>query len=44
MIEELEQKFADALGDIQEAKANNKRLQKDNDEIRKQLADEQNNR
>lgn len=44
LIEELEQKFADALGDIQEAKANNKRLQKDNDEIRKQLADEQNNR
>ena len=44
LIEELETKLANALGDIKEAKADNKRLQKENDDLRKQLADEQNNR
>merc|ERR1719447_274381 len=44
LIDELENKLASALGDIKEAKADNKRLQKENDDLRKQLADEQNNR
>lgn len=44
LIGELETKLANALGDIKEAKADNKRLHKENDELRKQLANEQNNR
>ena len=36
--------MGDALGDVKELKSENKRLTKDNDDLRKQLQEEKNNR
>ena len=44
LIDDLDKKLANSLGDIKELKANNKRILKDNEEIKRQLTDEQNNR
>jgi len=44
VIDELEKKLANSLGDIMELKSENKRILKDNEELKRQLAEEQNNR